>query len=269
MKELYDNAEVQQIEQEFRQLTSHSYLKEYIEEAGVEYDLILFMMELLSDSSLSAEAAREQILSALLVQAAFVTHEKVRSGGGEALEDKKPRQLTVLAGDFFSSLYHSMLDKDVHSSIIPVFSDAIQKINEEKMSLHFRENKNEEELLARLFLVEGCFLKNVSSFYGKPEIGTLAESFFLLKRLAHERQPRSTYYLSAAAGAVYSFLEGGDTEQVSPWPTENIDQWMTNKMIMLQKELHQKLHTTSSVQNRLLYHVLETWTDNRQEAEIK
>ncbi|SFP41413.1 heptaprenyl diphosphate synthase component 1 [Salibacterium halotolerans] len=269
MKELYENAEVQKIEQEFRQLTSHPYLNEYIEEAGIEYDYILFMMELLSDSSLSADTEREQILSALLVQAAFVTHEKVETGGKDAFHDKKPRQLTVLAGDFFSSLYHSMLDREVHASVIPVFSEAIQKINEEKMSLHFRENESEDVLLSRLALVEGCFLKKIGSFYKKPETGSLAETFFLLKRLVHERKPQENCYLSAPAGSIHAFLEGGSREWSGAWPTDNIEQWLTFHIKRLQKELHQKLHTTTSVGNKLLYNVLKTWSHDFIKAEMK
>ncbi|MFD2704434.1 heptaprenyl diphosphate synthase component 1 [Salibacterium lacus] len=268
MKELYENAEVQKIEHEFKQLTSHPYLKEYIEEAGIEYDYILFMMELLSDSSLSADAQREQILSALLVQAAFITHEKVETGSQEVLLDKKPRQLTVLAGDFFSSLYHSMLDRDVHAKVIPVFSDAIQKINEEKMSLHFCENESEEVLLSRMALVEGAFLNNIASFYQKPETGSLAETFFLLKRLVHERKPKETYDLSAPAESIHAFLEGG-RERLGPWPAQSVEKWLTRHIARLQKELYQKLHTTTSVKNELLFSVLTTWSRDFIKAEMK
>ncbi|SFL98023.1 heptaprenyl diphosphate synthase component 1 [Salibacterium qingdaonense] len=268
MKELYEDAEVQKIEHEFKQLTSHPYLKEYIEEAGIEYDYILFMMELLLDSPLSADAKREQILSALLVQAAFVTHEKVETGGQEVLLGKKPRQLTVLAGDFFSSLYHSMLDRDVHAKVIPVFSDAIQKINEEKMSLHFCENESEEVLLSRLALVEGAFLKNIASFYQKPEAGSLAETFFLLKRLVHERNPKESCYLSAPANSIHAFLEGG-IEWTGSWPAQSVEQWLTHHITRLQKELHQKLHTTTSIGNELLFNVLTSWSRDFIKAEIK
>ncbi|MFZ4452271.1 heptaprenyl diphosphate synthase component 1 [Salibacterium aidingense] len=269
INEPYEAVDVQRIERAFKNMTSHSYLKQYIEEADIEYDIIFFMREILAGTDLTEDQKKEQILSALFVQAAFATHEKVENDRGSSPAEKKPKQLTVLAGDFFSSLYHTMLINNVHSTIIPVFSDAIQRINEEKMCLHFGENTSEDELMQRLALVEGCFFKNISAFYGKPELGSLAETFFLLKRLNREREYTEVKFLSAAAGAVHQFFEKELREKVKNWPPERTEKWLSDKISHLKKELYQQLHTFSFQQDSALYDRLLSWTAFQDEAEIK
>ncbi|WP_185819619.1 heptaprenyl diphosphate synthase component 1 [Salibacterium salarium] len=269
MRIQHQSDEVRIIEDEFLKITTHPYLKQYIEDVKIEYDLIYFLLEIMRYSELSPSEKREQILAALLVQAAFNTHEQVKLDYDGKTDRKKPRQLTVLAGDFFSSLYHAMLVKEVHSGVISVFSRAIQQINEEKMSLHFNENSSEEELIKRLNVVEGSFLIEISTFYGEEKLGALAETFFLLKRLINEQKSGNDKYLSAFSFAIHAFWEGEELEKVHTWPPKNTKQWMSELITALQKQLQDKLQTYSFIHDTPLYDRLLEWISFENELEIK
>ncbi|RSL33819.1 hypothetical protein D7Z54_09010 [Salibacterium salarium] len=261
--------EVHIIENEFRKVTTHPYLLQYIDDVDVEEDIIYFLLEIMQYSTLSPSDKREQILSALLVQAAFKTHDRVQSHNENEPEQKKTRQLTVLAGDFFSSLYHAMLVKEVHSGIIPVFSNAIQIINEEKMRLHFNDIHTEKELMNRLYAVEGSFLSEIATYYGELELGSLAEVFFLLKKLIDEQKPANNKYLSAFTFAVHAYQEGEEKEIVREWPPSNTKRWMSETIYHLQQQLYDKLQTYSFIHNTPLYDRLQEWVSFDNKLEIK
>ncbi|MFB4163425.1 heptaprenyl diphosphate synthase component 1 [Alteribacillus sp. JSM 102045] len=261
--------EIKSIEKQFLKMTTHPYLKKHIDDAEIEYDIIMFLLEIMDQSKLSLEEKREQILSALLVQAAFLTHEKVLNTEVTDNIEKKPRQLTVLAGDFFSSLYYYMLVKKAHNDILPVFSSSIQKINEEKMSLHFSENQSEQELMKRLEIVEGGFVSDIACFYKRKELGALAETFFLLKRLLKEKQKSRSKLLSAFATAIHTFTEGYETDIVTEWPPAQTKAFLNEKIDELQKKLKKQLEAYPSILSIPLYNRLKKWITMEYEAEIK
>ncbi|WP_158735326.1 heptaprenyl diphosphate synthase component 1 [Alteribacillus sp. YIM 98480] len=261
--------EVKNIEDQFLKMTTHPYLKKHIDSAEIEYDIIFFLLEIMKETSLTQEEKREQILSALLVQAAFLTHEKVHNTTLEDSNEKKPRQLTVLAGDFFSSLYYFMLVKNVHDDILPVFSSSIQKINVEKMSLHFSEHQSEGELMKRLKTVEGGFIADIAFFYKKDELAFLAEKFFLLKRLFKEKEKANSKYLSAFASAIHSFSEGYRADEVTNWPPVRTSSFLNDKISELQVKLQNQLDTYPAIHKVPLYNRLNNWTNLEFEAKIK
>ncbi|SDH07850.1 heptaprenyl diphosphate synthase [Alteribacillus persepolensis] len=251
--------EVKEIEKKFVAMTTHPYLAKHIEKAEIDFDIIFFLQDIMKDARIDAVSKQEQILSALLVQAAFLTHENVYNKNLVNGTAKKPRQLTVLAGDFFSSLYYFMLVKNTHDDILPVFSSAIQRINEEKMSLHFAESQSEEELMNRLKVVEGGFLFDIASFYQQQEVGCLAETFFLLKRIKHEKQERDVKYLSAFASAIYAFHEGERKDEVTDWPTARTRSFLEAKEKELEEALVSQMDACAMQVTNTLYQRVENW----------
>ncbi|MFB5661664.1 heptaprenyl diphosphate synthase component 1 [Alteribacillus sp. HJP-4] len=232
--------EIRGIENDFLQMTAHPYLKQYIIEPEIDNDLISFLLEILKNTNfLSADEKKEQILSAVFVQSAFMTHENVivKDDKNDCDHQKKPTQLTVLAGDFFSSLYYYMLVKKAHQRIIPVFSHAIQRINEEKMSLHFFSRDSETELMDRIVVVEGCFIKDIAFHYNEVELAELAETFFILKRLVREKNTHYVADLSAISASVYNFLESKHHQPGDEWLTDKVKRWLQRQIDFYSQKL--------------------------------
>ena len=65
----------------------------------------LFLFQLMDHLELSYSEMQNYALSTMLIQIALDTHEHISN---ESVEEKN-RQLTVLAGDYFSGLYYKLL----------------------------------------------------------------------------------------------------------------------------------------------------------------
>ena len=255
--------ELKVIEEIFAEKTAHPYLDVYIEKPRIDYDVILFLLEIIHSHQVTGKERREQILAALFINAAFFTHERVCNDMLETGE-RKPRQLTVLAGDFFSSLYYSMLVDNGHVEILPVFSHSIQKINEAKMALHFYEGDSERELMERLYSEEGTLLRNIADFYNESHLGTLAETFFLLKKLVNVRHETTDAALSTIHTAIYTCTEGEQADDVKNWPPENVANFLDRKIMELRQTLTTQL-SSSYMKSTALYPRVMKWSleDNR------
>ncbi|WP_240375599.1 heptaprenyl diphosphate synthase component 1 [Bacillus piscicola] len=251
-----ETTEIQHIQRIFDGKTAHHYLNKYIDPPEIEKDIIFFLWEAMRTASVSAVEKREQILAALFIHAAFETHEKVETGR-HVKHGIKHRQLAVLAGDFFSSLYYSMLVDNGHVKILPIFSDSIQKINEQKMSLHFCEYKEEEELLESLRSAEGSLVANIAAYYGKEGLGTLAKTYFLLKKMYREREREQDKHLSSFAEGIYSFVEGRRADIVSEWPPPQTKSFLDEQIRSQQAELSRQLKTSVCHKNTPLFRRLK------------
>lgn len=118
----------------------------------VEYDMITTHTELppmadarvhllytfLCDSGALTESAAENIaLAVYLVQLGLDTHDLIDAEPVRKEEKlMRSRQLNVLAGDFFSSLFYELLAKAERIDLISVISAAVCEVNRKKVNLY-------------------------------------------------------------------------------------------------------------------------------------
>lgn len=122
----------------------------------------------------------------MLVQIALDIHERVIQID-YLQEEHKTRQLTVLAGDYYSSLYYERLSKISEIKLIQLLANGIRKINEKKTEFLYGKNLTEERLLFIIKEIESCLLNQFSLAIKNEPLPQVVQEYFLLKRLLQEQ----------------------------------------------------------------------------------
>ncbi|MCF6137579.1 heptaprenyl diphosphate synthase component 1 [Pseudalkalibacillus berkeleyi] len=165
----------------------HPYLMRYIEKPIIDEDKLLLTYIILNEKGLSEEELDNYAMSTMLVQVALDTHERITSQDLSSDEGRKNRQLTVLAGDYYSSLYYFLLSELKDLSMIRALAQAIQEINENKMQFYMNDNQSIENSMENLHRIESTLLLKTADYFHLPLWKGIADEFFFMKRMLHER----------------------------------------------------------------------------------
>ncbi|WP_078553267.1 heptaprenyl diphosphate synthase component 1 [Bacillus alkalicellulosilyticus] len=186
----------------FSSMIEHPFLQQYIQEPIVDEDKLAFMFAMLSER-LSEKELKPFALSVILVDAALTTHELVSLQKCNSEAEKKNRQLTVLAGDFYSSLYYQLLSSTGNVLMIRIFSYSIQVINEHKMNLYQSDMLSYDSAKENLRNIESVLLQNIAEHFALSEWKQLLSEYFLLKRLELEYRKWSSGQSTPVIQALY------------------------------------------------------------------
>lgn len=180
------NDKVNEIKKSFYSLIRHPYLELYIADPEVDEDKLRFLYAMLHES-LPNKEAKMFTISALLVEAALNVHEAVSLHKVTTDSVRKNRQLTILAGDYYSSLYYYLLAENKHLPLIRVFSSSIQEINEHKMNVYGSENLSYNEAEQNITLIESLLMQNIALHFEQSSWKDVIKDYFYLKRLLFEK----------------------------------------------------------------------------------
>lgn len=172
----------------------HPYLQKYIEKPVVDEDKLLLLWGLFNELEISADERNHYMLSTMLVQIALDTHEKV-SNTNVTLENSdllKSRQLTVLAGDYYSGLYYQVLSEIGNIEMVRSLSSAVKKINDHKILLYQCTLTSLPSFLNSIKAVESSLVYKLAEFYQQTAWMENAENILLLKRLLIEKEQYMT-----------------------------------------------------------------------------
>ncbi|MBM7651445.1 heptaprenyl diphosphate synthase component 1 [Neobacillus cucumis] len=176
-----------------------SYLLEYIEPPRIDEDKLLILVSMLEPLGLSFSKISNYTLATMLIQIALDTHEFISS---TPLDEKK-RQLTVLAGDYFSGLYYKLLADAEDINMIKSLSKGVKEVNENKILVYQSQAKEIESLMRSMLRIESSLLTKFSEYF-KVELwnGFLA-NLLLFKRLLNERNQ----FLQSGSSILFKSLE--------------------------------------------------------------
>lgn len=199
MKFIDCNHQANIIHQYIEEQLHHSYLKEYIDQPHIDRDRIYFLlMPFVNEGRAISKEVVQWISTAMLLQIALDTHEKVTISERDPL---KERQLTVLAGVYFSSLYYKILAETDDVELISNLAKAIKEINESKISIYKDEFKNLDELLKKLKTRESAIISNFFRFFEDDQWIEIVEEALLYKKLVQEkvslRHSQNTSFINA------------------------------------------------------------------------
>ncbi|WP_175384347.1 heptaprenyl diphosphate synthase component 1 [Bacillus sp. FJAT-27225] len=202
----------------------HPYLLQHINAPVIDEDKLLLLVSRMEGLSLSNREQKNYALTAMLVQIALDTHEHVTNK--IVPSDLKERQLTVLAGDYYSGLYYKHLADTDDIQMIRALAKGIREVNENKTLFYQKQFPDKESLLESIMNIEASLLARFSDYFGRTPWTTFVEGFLLLKRLLNERK----LYSEQEKNGFYEAMEllppdFGFSGQAVPL-IETLDRWI-------------------------------------------
>ncbi|MGE8204335.1 heptaprenyl diphosphate synthase component 1 [Heyndrickxia sp. NPDC080065] len=176
--------QIASIKETIQQRISQNYLMQFIDEPYIDEDRIMILVESLKDHHLPTAIIERFVSTAMLIQIALDTHDKVNNTN----ESIKPRQLTVLAGDYYSSLYYKMLAEVENVPLIRTLAEGIKLVNEYKVSLYRIDDHDIDGYIHTLKKVESTIVSKFIHFFGCQHLSVLAEEMLLINKLIDENE---------------------------------------------------------------------------------
>jgi heptaprenyl diphosphate synthase len=165
--------EVRAIIDQIYQSITHSFVEQYVDVPAIAENRLALLYLFLLERGMTKERARTFSMSTGLVQLGLDMHERVKNSYDNSLAAERSRQLTVLAGDYYSSRYYQMLAEAGELEAIQVLSDAIQRVNEAKMTLYMAERdgrlSSDEYLTLRTEIDTGLYVAIVDKYADSEE----------------------------------------------------------------------------------------------------
>ncbi|WP_445492190.1 heptaprenyl diphosphate synthase component 1 [Niallia sp. 03133] len=177
------------------------YLFQHIPEPNMDEDKLLLTVAALKASKLSEKEAEIYTMTTMLIQIALDTHELVTNESiSKGIE--KSRQLTVLAGDYYSGHYYKLLADVDDISMIKKLAEAIKEINEHKIYLYHETEKDINQLLKSVEIVEFSLLDKLLTHFQMEEWKAICRTLLVLKRLLKEK----TLYLQTGTSILMTIM---------------------------------------------------------------
>lgn len=166
----------------------HTFVEQHMNRPFVDSKKLDILSLLFHNVALTKEEKYDRMVSIMLVQIALDTHERVTLDN-EPLSEELERQLSVLAGDYYSSLYYKVLADLKEVQLIRVIANAIKQINEQKISLYQYELSNWQELMETFMIIEAKLFTNVGKYFNVPPLYlSYIKELLLINRLEQERK---------------------------------------------------------------------------------
>ncbi len=180
--ELY--LEAAELKDDIQKIIYHPYLFQHVEPPNIDDEKLLLLCSITDEKN--AKLRKETIMSTMLVQVALDIHERILHID-LITKNHKARQLTVLAGDYYSSLYYERLTAVNEQRLIRLLAEGIKEINELKTRFLYGENIELAELMSMQSKIESNIINQFSIATAGKEISNEIRQLLLLKRLIHEK----------------------------------------------------------------------------------
>jgi heptaprenyl diphosphate synthase len=168
---------------------NHPYLKQYIQTPTIDEDKLLLIISMLDTHGLTKKEMEDFVVTTMLIDIALDTHERVSNSSKDLTEDNdlKPRQLTVLAGTYYSSLYYKILSDSSNLAMIRVLSEGIKEVNEHKIIYYHKDAVEIDKLMNSLMIIESALLAKVADYFHEMDWKDISTHFLMLKKLVMEK----------------------------------------------------------------------------------
>lgn len=191
--------QISSIKKIIKQKISHDYISKFIKAPTIDEDLILLFINSLNEQEVSKKDAETLIATAMFVNIALDTHEQVSNHHGLL----KQRQLTVLAGDYFSGLYYKILAETENIPLIRTLAKGIKAVNEHKVAVYQLQSKDLDCFFHSLQEIESAILRQFCLFFNASTTYLLGKEMLFLKRLQAEK----TLFMTVETSILFEAFE--------------------------------------------------------------
>jgi heptaprenyl diphosphate synthase len=168
---------------------SHPYLLKYVEAPVIDDDKLLLLISLLDQNGLEYSQVENYTVTTMLLQIALDTHEHVQNSNLDENDDSlKNRQLTVLAGIYFSGLYYKLLADTDDIQVIKQLAAGVKEVNEHKITVYQKEADAIDKLMESIKLIESTLLGKIADHFHEAEWHEFAANWLFVKRLILEEK---------------------------------------------------------------------------------
>ncbi|MFD1038690.1 heptaprenyl diphosphate synthase component 1 [Virgibacillus byunsanensis] len=177
--------DINDMKQMIEEKLQHTYLDKYIKKPKIDEEKLLILTAIINNTNLPDIKKKQYIITTMLVQIALDTHDLVSNTNGS--DGKKPKQLTVLAGDYYSGLYYFLLSEIEDFRMIEILASAIKEINEYKMKIYYREPQSIHEFFRNVKKVESTLVLYVADFLQQAKMKNISEEWLFVNKLIQEK----------------------------------------------------------------------------------
>lgn len=184
------NLEVKHIKLLIQSKIKDTYIDKYINKPAIDIHKLIILSNIISQTNLTKYQKENYIITTMLVQIALDTHDLVSADNNqtESKFRRTSRQLTVLAGDYYSGLYYLTLSKTEDIHLIRVLATTIKEINELKIKRYYKEVNSFEEFIKIEQKIESLLIIRVSEFLKFSTLNDMYENIMILNKLVQEKK---------------------------------------------------------------------------------
>jgi heptaprenyl diphosphate synthase len=232
-----------------------SYLLQFIETPIIDDDKLIILISIMDRLELSFDKLQNFALSAMLIQIALDTHEHITHSSDE----EKSRQLTVLAGDYFSGLYYKCLAESEDIDMIRALSHGVKEVNEHKVSIYQGKSGDVDQLLNSIMMIESSLILKAADYLKADEWNELIGHFLLFKRLLKEKNSLLQGEGSVISETLKETLLSNYHSKINSFSEEKdeilavFDQFLKLVRLEIENSLQQHPLQNEYLENRILF----------------
>ena len=162
-------AETDRIMELIAKNTANRFLYEYIENPPISRLRIRLLQLVLHDGGAPVDRITRYVATTALVQLALDSHETVTLARQHTMRGMRNRQLTILAGDYFSSRYYDLLAQIDDVRTVAQLARGIQDINEWKIRLYGAKDGSADQYLDGKVKMESSLVQSFVDVWSKQK----------------------------------------------------------------------------------------------------
>ncbi|WP_369900370.1 heptaprenyl diphosphate synthase component 1 [Bacillus manliponensis] len=175
------------IKQQLYKQLRHPYFIKYIEEPYVDEEKLALLYSLLKNANVHSEQVKHYVVTIMLVQIALDTHERVSVKKDIETDGfHKRRQLTVLAGDYYSGLYYYLLSMNHDILLIRALAVGIKEINEQKIKLYQQTYETIDDIVCSIKTIESALIEKVCDHFHLESFKPFVRDVLAINRMKKE-----------------------------------------------------------------------------------
>ncbi|MBC1520519.1 heptaprenyl diphosphate synthase component 1 [Listeria aquatica] len=237
--------QLKEVERLVHDRTAYEFLKENFDGPKMDQDQMLWLHESLRSSELAETDKYRVITATLYVILAHDTHEGIDEEGDAHKLTLKERELTVLAGDYYSALYYRTMAELGMIDLLRALQRGVQKMNTAKTNIYQLHVSSDEQYASEFRAASAAIFSEFARYFGKADAFVLlAEHVLALKKLLDERTFYELYHSSTLKRAYEHGFFARDA-------AASFEEWLEQLILRFKQEITELRKTCEPLSSAL------------------